>query len=1269
MPENAVIKLRRDVASDWTLLNPVLALGEPGLETDTNQIKYGDGTTAWTSLPYFDPGSGLTDGDKGDVVVAGGGSSLTVESATPSDGIFNVTGNIDGPEVLSLRATGTYSNIFFKNSSGVTKNSLWGSSASFYVDSDAFVVENLAGTKTFADFGATYMGLNFDGTLRLSITAAGITVAGQVTLADEVYSASWNGKLEAPTKNAVYDKISTLASATDLTNYIPLAQKGAADGVTPLDSSSKVPAIHLPSYVDDVVEYADLAAFPATGESGKIYVAIDTGKTYRWSGSAYVEISSGGIPNGDLGDVVSAGAGASLTVESATPADGTFDVTGSISTTRSSSVRGSSTGFAGVPELLLQISTGQARITAIHSGTGPIPLVIDSSGLSLRIASADRLVLGATGAAVTGNVVASNQLGAITTSAGTTGELYLGNSDASKFVDIYQNAADAFVTFSTNHLVRFDHAVEVPDEAYSSAWNGKTEVPTKNALWDKIETISGGGGLTDGDKGDVVVGGSGTTLTVESATPADGSFNVAGSVVAQSTVQITGTNPTLLLDGDGVTFYSGIQFNTGYGASSAKIWGYQGLWFDVATTLQHKFLVAGVAVATFNPNYAILSGNVVAEGSAEFKGGGHHFGPPAGATAADCDLNIRSTNYYSILSFSSASGSGGAMVQQAQIYGQGIFRFPQFSFNNSVGDVNYGTLDATGLTVKGFGHTFGTNVAPAANNVIYIRNTNKPGGFGSLNFVSTLPDGSGSGTDANIWGVSGGGLEMNGTGLVRLLVGNVSKLLMTPTDAAFSQPVTVPDDPYAAGWNGSTQVPTKNAVYDKLQTIVGLTDGDKGDVVVGGTGTTLTVESATPSDGSFDVTGKVTATGRVETLDGYWLTQLASSNSSGFGGVIASYNSVEFGGVVFSGADTSLTFMLASGGGNYKWYNNTGSGSVLQMALSAAGALTVTAGGSFGGDVTVPDEAYGAGWNGSFEVPTKNAVYDKIESLVLGGGGLTDGDKGDVVVGGSGTTLTVESATPADSTFNVTGQVVATSHVIGEQVVGIGIVARPGVGSSEGGQITLGYVGKDAIVATENGTWNVDISSFNDFRIFRVSATGDVIIPLIIAELTGEAIFGFPVSVPNETYGAGWDGDLTVPTKDAVYDKIQSMGGSVVSDLVYGPGWDGDTTNAPSKNAVYDKIETVVASIPASPSTVISDTAYAGSWDGVTASLRPRTPSMTRSKRWRLRLAQFPTRSTARGGTGRPRSARRRTPSMTRSRRSKPRSIISTLARQHRVRQ
>ena len=69
------------------------------------------------------------------------------------------------------------------------------------------------------------------------------------------------------------------------------SEMGVANGVATLDSDGKVPASQLPSYVDDVLEYDNKAAFPATGESDKIYVAKDTNLTYRWSGSAYVEIS------------------------------------------------------------------------------------------------------------------------------------------------------------------------------------------------------------------------------------------------------------------------------------------------------------------------------------------------------------------------------------------------------------------------------------------------------------------------------------------------------------------------------------------------------------------------------------------------------------------------------------------------------------------------------------------------------------------------------------------------------------------------------------------------------------------------------------------------------------------------------------------------------------------------------------------------------------------------------------------------------------------
>ena len=74
--------------------------------------------------------------------------------------------------------------------------------------------------------------------------------------------------------------------------FVKASAKGQANGVATLDANGKVPSTQLPSYVDDVLEYAKLGSFPLTGETGKIYVALDTNKTYRWSGSAYVEISA-----------------------------------------------------------------------------------------------------------------------------------------------------------------------------------------------------------------------------------------------------------------------------------------------------------------------------------------------------------------------------------------------------------------------------------------------------------------------------------------------------------------------------------------------------------------------------------------------------------------------------------------------------------------------------------------------------------------------------------------------------------------------------------------------------------------------------------------------------------------------------------------------------------------------------------------------------------------------------------------------------------------
>lgn len=85
----------------------------------------------------------------------------------------------------------------------------------------------------------------------------------------------------------------TKENVTNALGYTPIDESriGAANGVASLDASGRIPASQIPGGFDNIEEYDNLAAFPKTGEEGKIYVAKDTNLTYRWTGSQYVEIS------------------------------------------------------------------------------------------------------------------------------------------------------------------------------------------------------------------------------------------------------------------------------------------------------------------------------------------------------------------------------------------------------------------------------------------------------------------------------------------------------------------------------------------------------------------------------------------------------------------------------------------------------------------------------------------------------------------------------------------------------------------------------------------------------------------------------------------------------------------------------------------------------------------------------------------------------------------------------------------------------------------
>ncbi len=106
-----------------------------------------------------------------------------------------------------------------------------------------------------------------------------------------------DGELSSSSENPVQNKV----IKAELDKKLSTSLKGSAGGVAELGADGKVPSSQLPSFVDDVTEgYYHNSKFwkesshttAITGQSDKIYVDISSNKTYRWSGTAYVEISA-----------------------------------------------------------------------------------------------------------------------------------------------------------------------------------------------------------------------------------------------------------------------------------------------------------------------------------------------------------------------------------------------------------------------------------------------------------------------------------------------------------------------------------------------------------------------------------------------------------------------------------------------------------------------------------------------------------------------------------------------------------------------------------------------------------------------------------------------------------------------------------------------------------------------------------------------------------------------------------------------------------------
>jgi parallel beta-helix repeat protein len=198
---------------------------------------------------------------------------------TGSQGIQGVIGFTGSAGAAATIAVGTVTTGAPGSSASVTN--VGTSSAAVF---DITIPRGDAGAGTVTSVAALTLGTT--GT-DLSSSVANGTTTPVITLNVPTASATNRGVLSAADWITFNGKQAVLGFTPE-----DSANKGTAGGYAPLDGSAKIASTYLPSYVDDVLEYANQAAFPGTGETGKIYVALDVNKTFRWSGSAYVEISA-----------------------------------------------------------------------------------------------------------------------------------------------------------------------------------------------------------------------------------------------------------------------------------------------------------------------------------------------------------------------------------------------------------------------------------------------------------------------------------------------------------------------------------------------------------------------------------------------------------------------------------------------------------------------------------------------------------------------------------------------------------------------------------------------------------------------------------------------------------------------------------------------------------------------------------------------------------------------------------------------------------------
>ena len=492
------------------------------------------------TLPVENGGTGITAvGASGNLLTSNGliwvssPAPISLPTQTANSGKYLTT---DGTTASWAAGTGTGTLVLSTSPTLVTPILGTPTSGNFSTGTFTWPTFNQNTSGTAAGLSAT-LAVASGGTGVTTSTGTGsVVLSTSPTLVTPILGTPTSGTLTnctGYTFTNIASKPTTL-SGYGITDAINSSLIGAVSGIAPLGSDSKIAATYLPSYVDDILEYANLAGFPGTGETGKIYVAIDTNKIYRWSGSAYIEVS---------------------------PTAGNSDTATKLATARSISTTGDATwtvSFDGSANVTAAITL--ANVVTAATGT---KVTYNAKGLitgSTTLTVSDITDIATSYQAKHANLTTISAL-----SIATTGLIKLTNGVASFDSNTYVISGGALGTPSSGTLTNCTGLPYAGLTGTVPTWNQNTS-GTAAGLSATLAVASGGTGVTTSTgTGSVVLSTSPTLVTPLLGTPTSGNFSTGTFTWPTFNQNTTGTaaglSATLAVTSGG----TGVTTSTGTG--------------------------------------------------------------------------------------------------------------------------------------------------------------------------------------------------------------------------------------------------------------------------------------------------------------------------------------------------------------------------------------------------------------------------------------------------------------------------------------------------------------------------------------------------------------------------------------------------------------------------------------------------------------------------------------------------------------------------------